>query len=262
MTYTIGQITEYLEGLAPLNLQESYDNCGLLMGDKNTLVKSALITLDCTEEIIREAIAEGANLIIAHHPLIFSGLKKITNETYIERTVALAIKNDIAVYALHTNLDNVIHGVNAKICDVLHLENRKILLCKKGSTDSGSGMIGELKSAEKTEDFLFRIKSSFGAGSLRHTVVLKDKVQKIALCGGSGSFLLKEAMKQGADVFISSDFKYHQFFDSENQIVIADIGHYEAEKFTKELIYDFLREKFPTFALRLSKINTNPINYL
>ncbi len=258
----IQQITKAIEEWAPLAYQESYDNCGLLTGDSTHEVKGVLLSLDCTEEVVEEAIALGANMIIAHHPIVFSGLKKITGATYIERTIIKAIKNDIAIYALHTNLDNVLHGVNSKICDLLNLQNKRILQSKKGLGNVGSGMIGELKAPAETHSFLQAVKSTFAAGSLRHTAVLKDKVLKIAVCGGSGSFLLKDAIAQGADVFITSDFKYHQFFDSENRIVIADIGHYEAEKFTKELICEFLREKFPTFALHLSKINTNPVNYL
>lgn len=258
----LNEIVQFLEELAPLNYQESYDNCGLLIGDKNSVISSAVVCLDCSEEVIDEAMACGANLVIAHHPLIFSGLKKITGETYIERAVAKAIKNDVAVYAIHTNLDNVKHGVNAKICELLQLKNTQVLAPKRGVTDVGSGMVGELVEEIDTLSFLNQIKSTFGAGSLRYTTILKGTVKRIAVCGGSGSFLLPDAIEAGADVFVSSDFKYHQFFDAENQIVIADIGHYEAEKFTKELIYDFLREKFPTFVVRLSHIKTNPVNYL
>jgi dinuclear metal center YbgI/SA1388 family protein len=262
MSLKLQEIIQFLEELAPLNYQESYDNCGLLIGDKNANVSGAIISLDCTEEVIDEAVAAGVNLVIAHHPLIFSGLKKITGDTYIERTVAKAIQNNVAVYAIHTNLDNVKHGVNAKICELLGISNVEVLAPKRALTDVGSGMVGELEQAMNTLDFLAKVKSTFGAGSLRYTQLLKDKVKRIAVCGGSGSFLLADAIAAKADVFISSDFKYHQFFDAENQIVIADIGHYEAEKFTKELIYDFLREKFPTFVVRLSNIKTNPVNYL
>ncbi|MCX6181157.1 MAG: Nif3-like dinuclear metal center hexameric protein [Bacteroidetes bacterium] len=258
----IATIIQVLEEWAPPQYQESYDNVGLLTGDKNAEVKGVLVCLDCTEEVIEEAIALGANMVIAHHPIIFSGLKKLTGANYIERTVIKAIKNDIAIYAIHTNLDNVLHGVNAKICALLEIQNKRILQVKRGIAEVGSGMIGELNTPLNTKDFLQKIKIAFSAGSVRYTSVLKDKVSRIAVCGGSGSFLLKDAIEQGADIFLSSDFKYHQFFDAENRIVIVDIGHYEAEKFTKELICEFLREKFPTFALHLSKINTNPVNYL
>ncbi len=256
------KIIQAMDEWASPAYQESYDNSGLLTGDSSAEIKGVLICLDCTEEVVKEAMALGANLVIAHHPIIFSGLKKITGTTYIERTVIKAIKNDIAIYALHTNLDNVLSGVNSKICDLLEMENKKILQSKKGMQEVGAGMIGNLKVASDTKIFLQKVKSTFGAGSLRHTSIIKNTVSKIAVCGGSGSFLLRDAIEQGADLFITSDFKYHQFFDAENRIIIADIGHYEAEKFTKELICEFLREKFPTFALHLSKINTNPVNYL
>ena len=262
MTLKLKEVVAKLEEWAPLKYQESYDNSGLLIGDSEMLLSSALICLDCTEEIVDEAIAAGANLIIAHHPLIFSGLKKLTGENYVERTVVKAVKNDIAVYAIHTNLDNVSSGVNAKITELMGLQNVQILSLKRGMDNVGSGMIGELPHETELLTFMKQLKSTFGIEMLRHTAILKDKVKTIAVCGGSGSFLLPQAIEQGADVFVSSDFKYHQFFDSENQIVIVDIGHYEAEKFTKELIYDFLREKFPTFVLRLSNIKTNPVNYL
>jgi len=259
---TTQKIIHVLEEWAPPIYQESYDNSGLLVGDSSKTVKAVLICLDCTEEVVDEAIALGANMVIAHHPVIFSGLKKVTGTTYIERTVIKAIKHDIAIYALHTNLDNVMNGVNSKICDLLGIENKRILQTKNGRSDVGSGMIGQLNKPMNTKVFLDQIKITFGADCLRYTNVLKEEISKIAVCGGSGSFLLKDAIAQEADIFITSDFKYHQFFDAENRIVIADIGHYEAEKFTKELICDFLREKFPTFALHLSKINTNPVNYL
>ena len=156
----LNEIVQYLEELAPLNYQESYDNCGLLIGDKNSVISSAVVCLDCTEEVIDEAMACGANLVIAHHPLIFSGLKKITGETYIERAVAKAIKNDVAVYAIHTNLDNVKHGVNAKICELLQLKNTQVLAPKRGVTDVGSGMVGELVEEIDTLSFLNQIKTT------------------------------------------------------------------------------------------------------
>jgi len=262
MSLKLKNVIAELEKWAPLQYQENYDNSGLLIGDKEMNLSSALICLDCTEQVIEEAISSGANLVIAHHPLIFSGLKKLVGENYVERTVIKAIKNDIAVYAIHTNLDNMHNGVNAKITELMGIQNPQILFPKKGLVNIGSGMIGELKEEMSALNFMKMVKETFGVEMLRYTNILKDKVNKIAVCGGSGSFLLPQAIEQGADVFVSSDFKYHQFFDSENQIVIVDIGHYEAEKFTKELIYDFLREKFPTFVLRLSNIKTNPVNYL
>jgi len=362
----IKQITNFLESYAPLEYQESYDNCGLIIGDANAEVKGALITLDCTEAIIDEAIATGCNLVIAHHPIIFSGLKKLNGSNYIERAVIKAIKNDIAIYAIHTNLDNVHNGVSAKIAEKLGLENCKILAPKSdllrqlvvycpnanaetlktalfeagagtiGDYDQcsftsigkgtfranenctpfvgeigenhtenedrieviypkfkeraildamevahpyeqvahqiyvldnkhqlvGSGIIGELKTPVDAQVFLKNLKLNMQTDCVRHTSLVKQQIKTVAVCGGSGSFLLKNAMAAKADIFITADFKYHEFFDAENKIVIADIGHYESEQFTKDLIYDLLVKNFTKFAVRLSKVNTNPIKYL
>jgi dinuclear metal center YbgI/SA1388 family protein len=275
-------ITFYLESIAPLSLQEAYDNSGLLIGNEENEVAGVLICLDCTEAVLDEAIKKNCNLIIAHHPIIFGGLKKITGRNYVERVVEKAIRNNISLYAIHTNLDNVAEGVNKKICEKLGLSNCKILAPLKsspfapsrgGETAAGAGMIGTLKQPMTETAFLNKVKKVMKAGSVRHTAQLGKKVSKVAVCGGSGSFLLPEAIRQKADVFVTADFKYHQFFDAENKVVIADIGHYESEQFTKELLRDLLMEKFSIFATRLKKgeknipllltaINTNPINYL
>lgn len=260
----IKEITTFLEEFAPLEYQESYDNCGLIVGDTKSEVKGALITLDCTEEIIDEAIATGCNLIIAHHPIIFSGLKKLNGTNYIERTVIKAIKNDIAIYAFHTNLDNVHNGVSAKIADKIGLLNCKVLTPKftENSHLIGSGILGELKNPINSTEFLKFVKITMQTDCVRYTALVKDEIKTVAVCGGSGSFLLQNAIAEKADIFITADFKYHEFFDAENHIIIADIGHYESEQFTKELIYDLLTKNFTKFAVRLSKVNTNPIKYL
>ena len=267
----IKTITSYLESIAPLSLQEEYDNSGLIIGNEEEEVSGALICIDCTEAVIDEAIKKKCNLVIAHHPIIFKGLKKITGKNYVERVVEKAIRNTISIYAIHTNLDNVSVGVNKKICDKLGLSNCKILsphpslLSPTGErlgVRSGSGMIGILKKPMTELAFLNKVKRVMKAGSLRYTSLLNKKVKKVAVCGGSGSFLLTDAIAAGADVFVTSDFKYHQFFDAENKILIADIGHYESEQFTKELLRDLLKENFSIFAPHLSEINTNPVNYL
>ena len=362
----IHEITDFLEEIAPLHYQESYDNSGLLVGDFNSEVKGALISLDCTESIIDEAISLGIKLVISHHPIIFSPLKKINGKNYVERVILKAIKNDIAIYAIHTNLDNIYDGVNSKIAEKLGLINCEILLpkskqikqlvvycptthalplkealfkngagsfraydnCsfsvtgkstfkpKRGSTpflgnigdveqvdeerlefffnnedekllldimrqnhpyeqvafqvysldnissDIGSGMIGELQNEIESKKYLDLLKTKMSTKCIRHTKIVNKKIKKIAICGGSGSFLLEEAKRQNADLFVSSDFKYHEFFDAEDKIIIADIGHFESEQFTKDLIYDLLSKKFTKFAVQLSKVNTNPINYL
>jgi len=257
-------VTNFLEQYAPLEYQETYDNCGLIIGDANAEIKGVLITLDCIESVIDEAIATGCNLIVAHHPIIFSGLKKLNGSNYIERTVIKAIKNDIAIYAIHTNLDNMHNGVSAKIAEKLGLENCKVLAPKSDLINKqvGSGIIGELKTAVNTEQFLMDIKENMQTDCVRYTPIVNQEIKRVAVCGGSGSFLLKNAIEAKVDIFITADFKYHEFFDAENHIIIADIGHYESEQFTKDLIYDLLTKNFTKFAVRLSKVNTNPIKYL
>ena len=258
----IKDITNFLEEIAPLTYQENYDNCGLIVGDSNTSVNATLITIDCTESIIEEAIERDCNFIIAHHPIIFSSIKKLNGSNYIERTVIKAIKNNIAIYAMHTNLDNVKHGVNARIADKLSLKKCKILAPKKNLPNIGSGIIGELSKPIESMKFLKNLKDIMVTDCIRYTSICRSVINKVAICGGSGSFLLSSAKALEADIYISADFKYHEFFDADNQLIIADIGHYESEQFTKDLIYDLLTKKFTSFAVRLSKVNTNPINYL
>jgi dinuclear metal center YbgI/SA1388 family protein len=357
-------ITE-IEKFAPLAYQESYDNCGLLTGHKEQEVTGAILCLDCIEAVVDEAIQKNCNLIIAHHPIIFSGLKKLNGNNYIERTIIKAIQNNIAIYACHTNLDNVKLGVNKKIADKLGLINQQILLPKKtllkklvtfvpaahleivreslfnagagniGNYDScsfilegtgsfrgnensnpfigekgklsleketrlelifetvneatiisalkqnhpyeevaydiyqlentyqniGSGMVGELEKPISETEFLENLKSIFKVKVIKHTALTNKRIKKVALCGGSGSFLLKNAINSKSDIYISSDFKYHEFFDAENQILVADIGHYESEQFTPEIFYEIISNKFPTFASYLTETNTNPVNY-
>ena len=260
----IKEITNYLETVAPLSYQEEYDNCGLLVGDKNSIVKGVLVTLDCTEAIINEAIETGCNLIIAHHPIIFKGLRKLNGSNYIERTVIKAIKNNIAIYAMHTNLDNVHNGVSAKIAEKLSLKNCVILSIKaeKHNSNVGAGIFGELDELIESKIFLKNLKTILKTDCVRYTSLVKSHVKKVAVCGGSGSFLINKAKALNADIYISADFKYHEFFDAEDNMIIADVGHYESEQFTKDLIYDFLTKKFTKFAVQLSKVNTNPIKYI
>ena len=361
----IRDVIQFLEEQAPPALQESYDNAGLILGNRDWEVKGVLVALDALESIVDEAITKGCNMIVAHHPIIFRGLKSLTGKNYVERTVIKAIKNDIAIYAAHTNLDNVATGVNHKICNILGLQNLKILAPKKGtlkklvvfvphentqevlnalyqagageignyencsfrvtgtgtftpndqanphigeklqpeevtehrieiifpayreaavisallkahpyeevahylhSLDNkdlsvGSGMIGNLPQAMNTEDFLNFLKEKMELNCIRHTTVITAKVERIAVCGGSGSFLLPKAIQGGADVFVTADLKYHEFFDADQQLVIADIGHYESERFTKDLIFGLIKDKFSTFAVNFSDIATNPIQY-
>ncbi len=362
----LSKITSILEEFAPLGLQESYDNAGLIIGSYSADISAALICIDITEEIVEEAISKNCNLIISHHPLIFNGLKKINGKNYVERCLISAIKNDIAIYACHTNIDSITNGVSFKMAEKLNLDNCKILSPSKGNLnkiicyvptkyqdtvrqamfDAGAGSIGEytncsfntcgqgtFKAGENSNpyigeknkqhfeeevrietivhshlvervtsamiskhpyeevaydiypisninrqmgfgvigelehkidsiDFLQNIKKVFNCQNLKHTRIVKEQIKKVALCGGSGSFLLNTAISNKADIYISGDFKYHDYFSAENKIIVADIGHYESEQFTKEIFYELLTKNLPNFALRISEINTNPINYI
>lgn len=364
---TIADVIGHLQSLAPLSFQESYDNAGLITGNPEWKVKSILVTLDCIESVVDEAIEHGCNVIVAHHPILFKSIKKINGSNYVERTIIKAIKNDIAIYAIHTNLDNIQQGVNKMIADKLGLINTKILQPKKetllklvsfipkehtqkvltalhdagagqigeykncsftltgtgsftpsgkakpfigesgGTAESveesrievilprhleskvlsalkkthpyeevayylselvnenqevGAGMVGDLPSEMNTLEFLKQVKATMQTGIVRHTAICHEKVKRVAVCGGAGSFLVGAARKSGAQVFVSADFKYHEFFDADGKIVIADIGHFESEQYTKDLLMNVLREKFVTFAVLFSKTVTNPISYI
>ncbi len=344
----LNKLIKYLESIAPLSYQESYDNAGLIVGDPNTSIKGVLICLDSTEDIIKEARKRKCNVVIAHHPIVFKGLKKFNGKNYVERTVMQAIKHDICIYAIHTNLDNVYHnGVSSKIAEKLKLKNLQILAPKQnmvklqfylnpnqihafqnatsreGIPDSlsnlhsllaartglkedaaemkyettlaknevsqvvhflqkatgntsidyqtntvaninakvGSGMIGSLNKPILTSTFFKRLKEDMNLSGFRHTAILSKKIQKIAVCGGAGGFLLPEAIRAGADVFVTADYKYHEFFDADGQIIIADIGHYESEQYTIELLHGLITKKFSNFASHCTKLNTNPVFY-
>ena len=362
----IKDVTNYIEQLAPLSYAEDFDNVGLLIGNYSTKVTGVLVTLDTLEETVDEAIANNCNLIVSFHPIVFSGLKKINGNNYVERVVLKAIQNNIAIYATHTALDNVNNGVSAKMGEVLGLKNMKTLIPKKGiikklttyvpsqnadnlrnklfeagagnignydncsfnvegkgsyrgnessnptigekgelmfeketcitvTFDSflegkilsalfknhpyeevayevitldnqnqhvGMGMIGELPSAMKEKDFLLFVKETFKTGCVRHSELLNKPIKKVAVLGGSGSFAIKNAMRAGADAYISADFKYHEFFKAEKSILLTDVGHYESEQFTKNLLVDYLSKKISTFAIILSEKSTNPIYYI
>ena len=259
----ISEITDYLETIAPPHLQESYDNAGLITGNKSWKATAALISLDTTPDVVQEAIDRGCNLIIAHHPIIFKGLKKINGKNYVERAIIKAIKNDIAIFAIHTNLDNVYtNGVNGRIAEKLGLVETSILSPKDPDVPNiGSGMIGKLPQAMEVNEFLAFLKDTMKVGCVRHTNLVKDRISKVALCGGSGSFLTASAIRQEADIYISADIKYHEFFDADGKIIIADIGHYESEQFTIELLGELLKSKFSNFAAHFTNHNTNPIKY-
>jgi dinuclear metal center YbgI/SA1388 family protein len=361
----IAHIIAALDQFAPPSYQESYDNCGLITGNPTWQCSGVLCTLDATEAVVLEAVAKGCNLIVAHHPIIFSGLKKIIGKNYVEQTIITAIKNDVAIYASHTNLDSVLNGVNGKIADALGLMFRQILAPKQQTllklftyvpfrhanavrdaifkagggyisnysecsfsvegmgtfkaneganpfigdvgkrheeremkleiilpnylknnviaalqaahpyeevayeiislnnalNTVGSGLIGELPAPMDEIAFLQIIKTAFGLQVIKHTKLLDKPIQKIAVCGGAGSFLISNVKAAKADIYITSDIKYHEFFDAENEMIIADIGHWESEQFTPDLLIDVLKSKFPTFAVLKSEVVTNPVGY-
>ena len=260
---TIQDVVQVLEQIAPPHLQESYDNAGLITGVPDTRLTGVLFCLDSTEAVVEEAIRKNCNLVVAHHPIVFRGLKRFNGRNYVERTVISALRNDVALYAIHTNLDNVYrHGVNEKIAEKIGLRDTRILAPKPGTPEIGAGLIGELARPVSEVDFLQHLRRTMQTACVRHTALRDRPVQRVAVCGGAGSFLVSDALRAGADVFVSADFKYHEFFDAEGRLVIADIGHFESEQFTIELLFNLIREKFPNFALHLTETTTNPVHYL
>ena len=265
MTNTVIEVYEYLDSIAPFELQESYDNAGLIVGDAQAEVTGVMLCLDSTEAILDEAIEKGCNLIIAHHPIVFRGLKQFVGDNYIQRTIIKAIKNDIAIIAIHTNLDNVLtNGVNEMIASKLNMTNISILAPKDQDVTEevvGAGIVGKLTDKMETKEFFDFLKQQMQLSVIKHTNICYEKVRKIAICGGSGGFLLEHAKAAGAQVFVTSDYKYHEFFDADGDIIIADIGHFESEQYTIELLYKLVKEKFSTFAAHYTLQSTNPVYY-
>ena len=275
----IHEIVSAFEAVAPLALQESYDNSGLIVGDRDAEVTRALLCLDCTEAVVDEAIGKGCDLIIAHHPIVFGGLKRFTGGDYVQRTVIKAIQNNIAIYACHTNLDNVLRGgVNERIAHQLGLDVERVLrpiaadfgsfASSDGVVDSevfrtaGAGVLCNLQKPMNVLDFLQHVKERMGAEVVKYTKCDIEVVGKVAICGGAGSFLIGDALRAGADAFITSDVKYHEFFDAQGKMLLCDIGHYESEKYTIDLFSNILSAKFPKFATIFAGTITNPIDYL
>ena len=254
------EIIDIIENWAPIENAESFDNVGLLVGDPSINVNKALITIDTLENVIDEAIENKCDLIISFHPIIFIGLKNLTQKTYVERVVRKAIKNDINIYSIHTNLDNHPKGVNHQISQQLSLLNTKILIPKEHSK-TGMGMVGELETGLNELDFLKYVKEKMNTNAIKHSSFTNKKIKKIAVLGGSGSFAIEEAINRNVDCFITADLKYHDYFKAENKILLVDIGHYESEQYTKQLILNLLTKKIPKFACVISKSKTNPVNY-
>lgn len=257
----VKDITSVIEEFAPLSLQESYDNSGLIVGSPDTEVNSALICVDITEAVLEEAVGLGCDMIISHHPILFSPLKKISDNTYIERVVVRAIKNDIVLYASHTNLDSATEGMSWRLAEQLGISNLRTLSTTI-SESVGFGVIGTLPEEQTPEGFLRKVRKQLHIGAIRHNDFYKDKIRKVALCTGSGGSLIEQAIASGADIYLSADFKYNNFLDADERIIIADIGHFESEYCSIDLLYDIITKKIPTFALYKSHKARNPINYL
>lgn len=261
--YRVKEILKEIERYAPLPLQEDFDNAGVQVGNVNQPATGALLCLDVTEEVIDEALELECNLIISHHPLAFKSFKSLTGATYIERCMMKACKHDLVVYAAHTNLDNAYGGVNFRLAEMIGLQNVRVLSPKPGSNNqAGSGIVGELLEDEDEMSFLQRIKYIFHVPCVKHSPLTGKTVREVALCGGSGAFLINEAVAYGADVFITGEARYNDFYNVEDRILLAVIGHYESEVCTKDIFYDILTKKFPTFALHFSNVNSNPVKYL
>jgi dinuclear metal center YbgI/SA1388 family protein len=257
----IKNIIHELESFAALEYQEEYDNSGLITGDSEMECTGVLVSLDCTEDLISEAIDKNCNLIVSHHPLIFRPVRRITMENMLGRAMIDAIRSNITVYAIHTNLDNILEGVNGRIADKLGLVNRQILFPRNNNPSIGSGLIGDLKIPLSAENLLKLLKQTFDIPVIKHSPITEKAISRVALCGGAGSFLIVNALRARADFFITADIRYHEFFEGGKEMIIADIGHFESEQFTVDLLHEVIVRKFPNFAVLKSGIKTNPVNY-
>ena len=269
----IYQVVDALEHYAPLPLQEGYDNAGPQVGLTEAVeVSGALLCLDVTEAVVDEAIRKGCNLIVSHHPLIFRKLARISDENYVQRTVRKAIKNDITIVSMHTNMDAAKGGVNFKIAEKLGLRNLRFFGGEKeiDGVKGGEGVIGEITDETDTlhadgiaaDDLVLMLRERFQAECVQCNQLLRRPIRKVALCGGAGSFLLDAAIAAGADAFITGEMHYHEFFGHEQEIQICVIGHYQSEQFTSEIFRSIITEKCPGVKCEISEINTNPIIYL
>ena len=259
----IKEIVDALERFAPLPLQDGFDNAGMQVGLTDADCAGALLCLDVTEEVLDEAISLGCNLVVSHHPLIFKGIKSLTGDNYVERCVMKAVKHDITIFSAHTNLDNAVNGVNFKMAEKIGLTHVEVLDPRAdGWLNAGAGVVGELPEPEAEEAFLRRIKQTFEVGCVKHTALTGRQIRRVALCGGAGAFLMPEAIKKGADAFITGEIKYHDYFGRAEEILLAEIGHYESEQYTKEIFKKIISEQFPEVRVMMTSVNTNPIKYL
>ena len=253
------EIIAALERLAPPRLQEEWDNSGLQVGFPEAEVSRVLVCLDITEAIVDEAVAKQCNMIVSHHPLLFKALRQVSDATYQQRCVVRALSAGISIYSAHTSLDNAPGGVNHKIAGLLGLQNLRWLAPLEGE-DAGSGLVGELPRPEKDADFLARVKRSFGVQCLRHSALDGREIRRVALCGGAGAFLLGDAVRAGADCFLSGEFHYHDYFEN-GGVLLAELGHYQSEQFTQDLLLDWLKANCPGLEVLKTAIDTNPICY-
>jgi dinuclear metal center YbgI/SA1388 family protein len=260
----ISALIDALEQFAPLPLQESYDNAGLQLGLTETEVSGALLCLDVTEAVVDEAVRKGCNLIVAHHPLVFHALKRIADEDYVQRTVRKAIINGITIVAMHTNLDNARGGVNFKIAEKMGLMDVDFASVTQvvNGVEGGSLVIGRLEKPMAADDFVIMLKQVFEAESIRCNELLRRPIERVAICGGAGSFMINDAVKAGADAFVTGEASYHEMFGLEQQIQLAVMGHYESEHFTIELLEEIIKEKCPDVKCLKTEVNTNPTLYI
>ena len=258
---TIQTITEELEKIAPLSYQTDYDNAGIQVGDPQVTSTGALITLDITKPVLQEAVQHGYNLVIAHHPLIFRPLSQITTRHAVTRTIIYAIQHQLTLYATHTNFDHVAQGTNQILGQKLGLSDLRILAPLGNDPHVGAGMIGTLPTPLPSEKFLEHVKKSLGIPLLRYTSPPRDTIQKVAICGGSGSSLLPHAARAHVDAFVTADIKYHQFFDAEDSFMLVDVGHYESEIGFVESMHTTLSQLFPQLPLKKTTVRTNPVRY-
>ena len=259
----IKEVLSALEEFAPLPLQESWDNAGLQVGLTEAEVSGALLCLDVTERIVDEAVSKGCNLIVSHHPLLFRGLKQISDLTDVQRTVMRAIQTSVCVVSMHTNMDNASGGVNFQIAKKLGLTNATFLSPKRvGDVECGSGVIGTLTEPMAADDFVLKVKQAFGVECAMCNELLRRPVRKVAVCGGAGDFLLDEAVTAGADAFITGEMHYHQYFGYEQRIQICVIGHYQSEQYTAEVFREVIENRCPGVRTEIAETNTNPILYI
>ena len=257
----IKEVLSALERFAPLPLQEDWDNAGLQIGLTEAEASGALLCLDVNEDIVDEAIAKGCNIIVSHHPLLFRGLKCISGADYVQRSVIKAIKHDICIVSMHTNMDNARGGVNFKIAEKIGLDDVRFFAAK-ADEDAGSGVVGVLPSPMNARDFIMLVKKAFGVECAMCNELLQRPVRKVAICGGAGDFLLPQAISEGADAFITGEMHYHVYFGNEQKIQICVIGHYQSEQFTSEIFKSIISEACGELPVYQAETNTNPIIYL